>query len=170
MRFVGAVVFEINIRAGGSRAWLARPPLKIALGAQHSHTKRQTWSALSNSRIPFHRQHPWNRLKNICEPRLCVQFDGFLGHFEVWLLWMKNGDHEDRAGALQRPGSIRDRRQRSSSWSSSSNIMMPITIFWCLSQYSYADLNILLLISIFWCWSQYSADLNILMLISTFWC
>lgn len=25
---------------------------------------------------------------------------------------MKNGDHEERAGALQRPGSIRDRRQR----------------------------------------------------------
>ena len=39
-------------------------------------------------------------------------FEAFWGHFEVELLLMKNGDHEDRAGALQRPGSIRDRRQR----------------------------------------------------------
>ena len=162
MRFVGGVVFEINRvgARGGSRGLSGPASVENSPGcptAQHSNTKRQTWSALSYSRIPFHRQHPWNRLE-----KTFVSQDSVSSLTDFWdilrfdLLWMKNGDHEDRAGALQRPGSIRDRRQRSTLWSSSSNIVMLIEIFSCWSQYSDADHNILMLISIFWCWSQHS--------------
>ena len=53
MRFVGGVVFEINRvgARGGSRGLSGPASVENSPGcptAQHSHTKRQTWSALSN--------------------------------------------------------------------------------------------------------------------------
>ena len=53
MRFVGGVVFEINRvgARGGGRGLSGPASVENSPGcptAQHSHTKRQTWSALSN--------------------------------------------------------------------------------------------------------------------------